>query len=213
LSTSPSFEKIAECLYRNPSSRAYYALLKVKGKQHKRSLKTTDLAEAKRKLRDYRAEVEQTTPKAGKTTVREVCQKYRRTIQDQAESTRVNKEIMLDKVEQHWGETLLRNLKKGDILEWLASLKLGTSWRNQHLRVLRAALRLAVDDGIIYRSPLEGVAPDPGHADLSGISGHRGQHPFPTSFRHGQGISRVCRVYGIGRAWPGRGIFSCVGRR
>jgi integrase len=157
MSTSTSFEKIAECLYRNPSSRTYYALVKVKGKQHKRSLKTTDLAEAKRKLRDYRAEVEQTTPKSGKTTVREVCQKYRRTIQDQAQSTRVNKEIMLDKVEQHWGDTLLRNLKKGDVLEWLASLKLGTSWRNQHLRVLRAALRLAVDDGVIYRSPLEGV--------------------------------------------------------
>lgn len=157
MGTNSSFEKVAECLYRNPSSKTYYALVKVKGKQHKRSLKTTDLPEAKRKLRDYRSELEQIIPKSGKTTVRELCQKYRRTIQDQAQSTRVNKEIMLDKAEHHWGDTLLRNLKKGDILEWLASLKLGTSWRNQHLRVLRAALRLAVDDGIIFRSPLEGV--------------------------------------------------------
>ncbi len=51
----------------------------------------------------------------------------------------------------------VRNLKKSDILEWLASLQLGTSWQNQHLRAIRAALKLAVDDGIIYRSPLEGV--------------------------------------------------------
>ena len=157
MSTSPSFEKIAECLYRNPSSRVYYALVKVKGKQHKRSLKTKDLAEAKRKLRDYRDELEVTAPGAGKVTVREVCQKYQRTVKDQAASTRVNKEIMLKKAEQQWGDLPVRNLKKSDILEWLASLDLGTSWQNQHLRVIRAALRLAVDDGIIYRSPLEGV--------------------------------------------------------
>ena len=101
MSNSPSFEKVAECLYRNPSSQTYYALVKVKGKQHKRGLKTTDLAEAKRKLRDFRAEVEVTTPGAGKVTVREVCQKYLRTVKDQAESTRVNKEIMLKKAQQH----------------------------------------------------------------------------------------------------------------
>ena len=69
MSASPSFEKVAECLYRNPSSRTYYALVKGKGKQHKRSLRTTDLAKAKRKSRDYRAEVEVTTPGAGKVTV------------------------------------------------------------------------------------------------------------------------------------------------
>jgi len=66
MSTSPLFEKVAECLYRNPSIGTYYALAKVKGKPHKRSLKTTDLAEAKRKLRDYRAEVE-VTPWSGQS--------------------------------------------------------------------------------------------------------------------------------------------------
>jgi hypothetical protein len=71
MSSSLSFEKVAECLYRNPSSTKYYGLIKVKGKQHKRSLKTTDLAEAKRKLRDYRVELEGTSPKAGKVTVGE----------------------------------------------------------------------------------------------------------------------------------------------
>ena len=63
----------------------------------------------------------------------------------------------MTKAQQHWGDLPVRNLKKSDILEWLASLKLGTSWQNQHLRAIRAALKLAVDDGIIYRSPLEGV--------------------------------------------------------
>ena len=52
-----SFKKAAECLYRNPPSRTYYPLAKSKGKQHKWSLKTFDLAEGQHKLRDYRAEV------------------------------------------------------------------------------------------------------------------------------------------------------------
>jgi integrase len=157
MSTSPSFEKVAECLYRNPSSGSYYAVLKVKGKQFKSSLKTKDLAEARRKLRDKRTELEVTAPGAGKVTVRQVCEKYLETVKDQAESTRVNKEIMLKKAQQHWGDLPVRNLKKSDILQWLAGLGLGTSWQNQHLRAIRAALKLAVDDGIIYRSPLEGV--------------------------------------------------------
>jgi integrase len=37
--SSSSFEKVAECLYRNPSSRTYYALVKVRGKQFKQSLR------------------------------------------------------------------------------------------------------------------------------------------------------------------------------
>ena len=40
MSSSTSFEKAGECLYRNPSSQQYYALLKIRGKQIKRSLKS-----------------------------------------------------------------------------------------------------------------------------------------------------------------------------
>ena len=35
-------EKVGECRDRNPASRTYYALLKVKGKQIKNSLETAD---------------------------------------------------------------------------------------------------------------------------------------------------------------------------
>ena len=44
MSSSTSFEKAGECLYRNPSSQQYYALLKIRGKQIKRSLKTRVVA-------------------------------------------------------------------------------------------------------------------------------------------------------------------------
>ena len=46
---SQEFNKVAECLYRN-GNRLYHALVKVNGKQIRRSLKTNDLAIAKRRL-------------------------------------------------------------------------------------------------------------------------------------------------------------------
>jgi hypothetical protein len=49
MGTSPSFEKVGECLYRNPASGTYYALVKVRGKQIKSSLKPKNLLEARRK--------------------------------------------------------------------------------------------------------------------------------------------------------------------
>jgi integrase len=139
------------------SSRAYYALVKVQGKQFKQSLKTKDLAEAKRKLRDYRSSLEVTKPSSGRATVKSVCETFRTTFQDQSKSTRQNKEIMLSKFEKRFGGEVLRSLTKSGILGWFASLPYSTSWRNQHLRLIRAMLRLAVDDGLIFRSPLEGV--------------------------------------------------------
>jgi len=54
---SQEFNKVAECLYRN-GNRLYYALVKVNGKQIRRSLKTTDLAIAKRRLVEFRAKAE-----------------------------------------------------------------------------------------------------------------------------------------------------------
>lgn len=48
-----TFEKVGECLYRNPSSETYYAVVKVKvkGKQYKSSLQTDNLVIARRKPR------------------------------------------------------------------------------------------------------------------------------------------------------------------
>jgi hypothetical protein len=58
MSSSSSLEKVGERLYRSPSSQQYYALLKIRGKQIKRSLKTNNLPEARRKLKDFRRDQE-----------------------------------------------------------------------------------------------------------------------------------------------------------
>lgn len=46
------FEKVGPCLYRYTTTATYYALLKVKGRQMRRSLGTADRALAKRKSTD-----------------------------------------------------------------------------------------------------------------------------------------------------------------
>ena len=54
MSASSSFEKVGECLYRNPSSGTYFARVKLRGKEIKQTLKTKNLATARRKLKDFK---------------------------------------------------------------------------------------------------------------------------------------------------------------
>src|SRR5438874_12857682 len=54
---SQQLKRVGECLYRN-GRKIYFALIKVSGKQIKRSLKTDDLAIAKRRLAELRSKAE-----------------------------------------------------------------------------------------------------------------------------------------------------------
>jgi len=87
----------------------------VRGKQFKQSLRRQDLPEARRKLRDYRATVEGAKPSSGKVTVKSVCETFRSTFQDQSESTRQDKGIMLANFEDESGGFLLRNVNKSEV--------------------------------------------------------------------------------------------------
>ena len=51
MSASSSFEKVGECLYRNPSSGTYFAREKLRGKEIKHDQQS---AEARRKLKDFK---------------------------------------------------------------------------------------------------------------------------------------------------------------
>ena len=53
-----SFRKVAECLYRNESSGAYYAFVKRNGRQIRRSLKTKDRKLAERRLKEFRGDAD-----------------------------------------------------------------------------------------------------------------------------------------------------------
>jgi hypothetical protein len=75
MSATPSFEKVGECLYRNTSSRKYYGIIKIRGKQIKRCLKTDHISEARRKLQEFRRDQEKIDTSAGRVTVAALCER------------------------------------------------------------------------------------------------------------------------------------------
>lgn len=61
--SSPAFRKISSVpnLYRREATGVYYLLVKRKGRQFRRSLRTTDFALAKRRLREFESKAERLT--------------------------------------------------------------------------------------------------------------------------------------------------------
>ena len=53
----PKFKRVGQCLYRCTANNIYYALVKKRGKQHRKSLRTTDRLWAGRKLIEFRRQV------------------------------------------------------------------------------------------------------------------------------------------------------------
>lgn len=157
MSKSPLFEKIGECLYRNPSSGTYYALVKIRGKQIKRTLKTTNLPEARRKLRDFKNEQARIDPEAGRVTVDALCDRFTAAMSAQAPKTIKRKTDIIKRIRAQWKGIQARNVKKSDVLTWLASFDFGAPSYNLHLQTVRAVFRLAVDDRLIASNPADGI--------------------------------------------------------
>ena len=124
---SPRFEKVGECLYRESTYGKYYALVKVNGKQIRTSLKTTSILEARRKLRDHREDLTKIDPVLVNATVRDLCDRYLSTVSQQASGTVRKKTDIAEKIKEKWGATKAKELRKSDILTWLAIFKFGPS--------------------------------------------------------------------------------------
>lgn len=154
---SSSFEKAGECLYRNPSSGRYYALVKIRGKQIKRGLGTDNLAEARRKLRDFKADLERMDPAGGRITLAALCDRYLDTVGHQAPKTIRRKQDIAARIKAYWGETPAAKIRKSDVMRWLADFSFGECSYNLHLGTIRAVFRLAVDDRLLAISPVDGV--------------------------------------------------------
>jgi integrase len=150
-------EKVGECLYRNPSSGNYYALVKVRGKQIKRGLRTNRLPQARRKLREFKGDLERMDPLAGRITLAALCGRYLETMRHQSPKTIRRKSDIVARIKKHWGETPAGKVRKSDVLSWLADFGFGECSYNLHLGTIRAVFRLGVDDRLLPASPVEGV--------------------------------------------------------
>ena len=156
-SMGSSFRRVGECLYQNPSSGTYYGVVRLNGKQFKSSLETKSLPEARRKLRDYRKDLNRLDPSLARLTVKELCDRYLLTVKHQAAGTVRQKKEITGRIKKQWGEVRARDLKKSQILTWLSSFDFGAHSYNKYLRTIRAIMALAVDDHILPASPLDGV--------------------------------------------------------
>ena len=152
-----AFEKVGPCLYRYTSSGIYYARIKRKGKEVRRSLGTDDRPTAERKLADLQREVDRTEAGAGRVTLASVCDRYLTTVQDQKEKTLKRKRYIAAKLKADFpggADVPVGRVVPSQVSAWLASYKFGVPSYNLFLEFIRGVFNLAVEDRLIGDSPV-----------------------------------------------------------
>jgi integrase len=148
-------------LYRYNPSGQYFARVRFKGKLYRKKLNAGDLAVAKRKLRDFKNDLERTDATKGNTSFAKVLDDYAATLTG-AETTLENKRAIVAKLKETWfgiDSLPLRTVKPSQVSAWLSKHygdKSASSF-NQALTVIRDALDMAVADKIIAESPAAGL--------------------------------------------------------
>src|SRR6516162_3227726 len=144
-------------LLRYNPSRQYFARVRFRGKLYRRKLETDDLALAKRKLREFKNDLERTDATKGNTSFAAVLDDYVKTLGG-SEETRRKKRIVIDKLRRTWfgiDSLPLRRVKASQVKAWLQKHygESSASHYNSVLTVIRDALDMAVGDKIIIDSP------------------------------------------------------------
>jgi integrase len=144
-------------LYRYEPTGHYFARVRHAGKLHRSKLGTTDCELAKRKLADFKRDLERTDHSKGNMSLAAVLDAYDATLTGSA-STLADKRVILGKVKQTlFGATTLplRMMKPSQIEAWLAKHygDKSASYYNSALTLVRSALDMAVRDRIITENP------------------------------------------------------------
>lgn len=150
------------CLYRYSSTGVYFALLKHEGKQNRKSLKTTDKAEAKRKLMDERRALGLVDHSKGRMTLKELCDSYLGTVKDQAPKTVERKEAIVKRLLEDFpkGKSCqIDKIRKSDLETWLASYEFGYASHTLYVHLLKALFEMAVNDRLLLESPAANIKP------------------------------------------------------
>jgi integrase len=144
-------------LYRYNPSGQYFARVRFRGKLYRRKLDTGDLALAKRKLRDFKSDLERTDASKGNTSFAAVLDSHAATLTG-ADSTKEDKLAIIEKLKQTWfgiDSLPLRTVKPSQVTAWLSKHygEKSASYYNSALSVIRSAFDMAVADKIILESP------------------------------------------------------------
>jgi len=157
------FKRVAECLYRHSTSGIYYALVKRRGKQFRKSLKTTDRQLAERRLADFRGAVTgQTSPTKDKAiTFMEFANDWLEIAQTRLKpSSARSVAISLTQLNRHFGLLPVRRISTLDCHQWEKRRggEVGPSAFNHDRTVLLAVLNYAVREGLLLNNPAVVVA-------------------------------------------------------
>jgi len=159
MSSAPSFEKVGECLYRNPSSGTYYALVKIRGKQIKKSLKTKDLQTARRKLKDKRRELEQTDQQAAKLSLAHYADAWLTSVAPtKSKKFQKTREAIVKSVKEEWpggSKPPIGTIPPAQIREFLAKSAGTKGWSryNSILGIVKAIFTTALESNAIIEIP------------------------------------------------------------
>jgi hypothetical protein len=158
--TSDKWKKIGSCLYRYVPSGVYYALIKFRGKQIRRSLDTQDLAVARRKVQDMRRDLELTDPDLLHLTLESQAERFLPTLSGTPSTLKKARRYVRGLL-SNWPRKSPRSIskiRKGDCEEWLASLgHLSASSINACITCASKFFAFAVTDGAIAHSPMAGI--------------------------------------------------------
>jgi integrase len=152
-----SFRKVAECLYRNESSGAYYAFVKRNGRQIRRSLKTKDRKLAERRLKEFRGDADKLVSggrnrisfiQLGEIWKPVACANLKKSSAD-----RIGR--CLRTLNTFFGDRIVSAVTMRDCEEWEVSRGKGiaASTFNKDAQVLKACLQYAVDRGMLLDNP------------------------------------------------------------
>lgn len=156
------FEKVGECLYRYRPSGGYYARIESNGKEIRKSLKTTDRHVAKSNLAELRAELGLLDLSAGRVSLKDLCERYLRTISHQKKKTIECKELVVSRMKERWpggSAVQIRDIKPSEVQAFLSTegSRGSKSLYNQHVSVVRSVFTLALNDRLISHSPAAAV--------------------------------------------------------
>jgi len=155
---SQILNKVAECLYRNGNGQ-YIALIKIKGKQIKRSLKTNDRQLANRKLAELREKAQRLLGSEHRNIrFEELAASW---IESKASDLKPasldRRKVAIKGLARFFSGKPARSIDYGDIESWKIGRggEVSARTHNIELETLNLLIRYAMDKGILLDNPTE----------------------------------------------------------
>ncbi len=153
----PTFNRVAQCLYRNSVTNIYYALIKKRGKQNRKSLKTTDRQLAERRLIEFRAQIHRNvSPTLDRNiTFMELAKGWFETAKSRYKpSSARSTEGHIKQLNKFLGIIPIRNITLSDLHHWerTRGAKISASSFNHEKTVLGTIFEYALRDGLILEN-------------------------------------------------------------